>query len=175
MPSMERLLVCKSDGCGDVNISSSAIADVISTNGASTYYSDDDDSDDELGRMIYNSSETAKARARAAAEAANHTPSPSDSDLTTTSVSSNKRRSDSSSSTEGASTYYSDGDDTDDAIGYMIYMSSETAKARARSVAEAANNKPSPLDSETTTSVLSNKRKSNAVHDELQKKKNVRS
>jgi len=83
---MERLLVCKSDGCGDVNISSSAIADVISTNGASTYYSDDDDSDDELGRMIYNSSETAKARARAAAEAANHTPSPSDSDLTTTSV-----------------------------------------------------------------------------------------
>ena len=65
--------------------------------------------------------------------------------------------------------------DTDDEIGYMIYMSSETAKARARSVAEAANNKPSPSDSETTTSVLSNKRKSNAVHDELQKKKNVRS
>ena len=54
---------------------------------------DDEESDDELGRMIYNSSETAKARARAAAEATNNTPSPSDSETTTNAVSSNKRKS----------------------------------------------------------------------------------
>ena len=54
---------------------------------------DDEESDDELGRMIYNSSETAKARARAAAEATNNTPSRSDSETTTNAVSSNKRKS----------------------------------------------------------------------------------
>ena len=56
---MERVLVHKPDAAA----SSSAI--VETNKDASASSDDDDDSDDEIGRMIYNSSETAKARAAA--------------------------------------------------------------------------------------------------------------
>ena len=52
--------MCKPD---DVALSSSIV--IKNKSESSTYTSDDDDSDDEIGRMIYNSSETAKARAAA--------------------------------------------------------------------------------------------------------------
>ena len=74
MPTMERILVYKPDAA----TSSSAIDE---TNKNAPASSDDDDSDDEIGRMIYNSSETAKARA-AAAEATNNTNTLSNSLLT---------------------------------------------------------------------------------------------
>ena len=65
---MERILVRKPDG-----VASSA--NVFSKPDTECSSDDDSDSDEELGRMIYNCSQTAKARA--AAEAANNTPSSS--------------------------------------------------------------------------------------------------
>ena len=53
MPTMERIFV-------PGTVSSSTVAGASTT--SCSYDDDDDDSDDEIGRMIYNSSETAKAR-----------------------------------------------------------------------------------------------------------------
>ena len=66
MPTMERILVRKPDG-----VASSA--NVVSKPDTECSSDDDSDSDEELGRMIYNCSETAKARA--VVEASNNTPS----------------------------------------------------------------------------------------------------
>ena len=86
--------MCKPD---DVALSSSIV--IKNKSESSTYTSDDDDSDDEIGRMIYNSSETAKARA-VAVEAANNNGTLSNSLRTTGSnhsitITGTKRKSDS--------------------------------------------------------------------------------
>ena len=85
---MERILVYKPDAA----TSSSTIAETNKNAPATS--DDDDDSDDEIGRMIYNSSETAKARA-AAVEAAKNNDTLSRSLHTSGSKSGTKRKSDS--------------------------------------------------------------------------------
>ena len=62
MPTMERVLVCKPDA-----VASSLATAIQSKSESNTSDDEDSDSDDEIGRMIYNSSRTAKARAAAEA------------------------------------------------------------------------------------------------------------
>ena len=64
MPTMERVLVCTPDAA--TATSSSPPNETDTNKNAPIRYDDDDDSDDEIGRAIYNSSETAKARTEAA-------------------------------------------------------------------------------------------------------------
>ena len=68
-------------------------SEIVETNKNASASSDDDDSDDEIGRWIYNSSETAKARA-AAVEATNNDGILSNSPHTPGSKSGTKRKSD---------------------------------------------------------------------------------
>ena len=88
MPTMERILVYKPDAA----TSSSAIAETNKNAPATS--DDDDDSDDEIGRAIYNSSETAKSRA-VAAEVTNNNDTLFRSLHTSGSKSGTKRKSDS--------------------------------------------------------------------------------